>query len=174
MSSKVISITSLLIFFLSANLKAQSRKSQKDADKQTIEWRYELEVVGQGVQGTYQVKVWSYSKDVNTATEQAKKNAVHGIIFRGFTGAGRLQGQRPLTNNPNLENEKAEFFKDFFASGGKYLKFVTLANHGAIGAGDAIKVGKEYKVGVVISVNTSELRKDLENAGIIKSLSAGF
>ena len=73
-----------------------------------------------------------------------------------------------------MENEKVDFFKDFFATGGKYLKFVSLANQGAIGAGDAIKVGKEYKVGVVISVNTSELRKDLENAGIIRSLGSGF
>ena len=33
---------------------------------------------------------------------------------------------------------------------------------------------KEYKVGVVLSVNVTALRKDLEDAGIIKSLGAGF
>lgn len=40
--------------------------------------------------------------------------------------------------------------------------------------GDVIKIGKEYKVGVVISVNVAMLRKDLEDAGIIKGLSNGF
>ena len=160
-----------LFLFVGFSVNAQSKKK---ADKDTQAWRYELEAVGVGVQGTYQVKVWSYSKKVNTAIEQAKKNAVHGIIFRGFAGKDRVPGQKALAANPNIENEKVDFFTDFFADGGKYLKFVSLVNQGAIGAGDAIKVGKEYKVGVVVSVNSSELRKDLEAAGIVKSLGAGF
>jgi hypothetical protein len=79
-----------------------------------------------------------------------------------------------LTQNPNLEQEKEGFFKDFFATGGKYLKFVSLANNGNIAPEDRIKIGKEYKIGVVISVNQALLRKDLEDAGIIKGLSNGF
>jgi len=79
-----------------------------------------------------------------------------------------------LTNNVNLENEKADFFEPFFADGGKYMKFVSTANDGAVAAEDRMKIGKEYKVGVIVSVNVSALRKDLEAAGIIKSLGAGF
>ena len=38
-----------------------------------------------------------------------------------------------------------------------------------------IKISKkEYKIGVVVSVSVASLRKDLESAGIIKSLSSGF
>jgi NADH-quinone oxidoreductase E subunit len=37
-----------------------------------------------------------------------------------------------------------------------------------------LKAGKEFKVGVIVSVNVSALRKDLEGAGIIKALGAGF
>ena len=70
--------------------------------------------------------------------------------------------------------KKSEFFKDFFQDGGKYMKFVSLVNNGAIDAGDRIKIGKEYKIGIVVSVNVAALRKDLEDAGIIKSLSNGF
>jgi hypothetical protein len=147
---------------------------KKKADKETAQWRYEIEAAGVGTQGTYQIKVWSYSKDANTAIEQAKKNAVHGIIFRGFPAKDRVPAQKPLTQNPNLEQEKEGFFKDFFATGGKYLKFVSLANNGNIAPEDRIKIGKEYKIGVVISVNQALLRKDLEDAGIIKGLSNGF
>jgi hypothetical protein len=53
------------------------------------------------------------------------------------------------------------------------MKFVTLTNSG-LGAGDRMKVGKEYKVGVVVSVNIELLRKDLEAAGIIRALNSGF
>jgi len=56
------------------------------ADKETAIWRYELEPAGTGIQGSYQIKVWSYSKKAETAIEQAKKNAVHGIIFGSSEG----------------------------------------------------------------------------------------
>ncbi len=149
-------------------------QSKKKANKDTAEWRYEIEAVGTGTQGTYQIKVWSYSKKPETAIEQAKKNAVHGIIFKGFPDKDREKGQKALAQSPNLEQEKEDFFQDFFQDGGKYQKFVTLTNNGAIAPGDRIKIGKEYKIGVIVSVNTAALRKDLEDAGIIKGLSSGF
>lgn len=168
---KHIAITLLAVVAFAFTGNAQAKKK---ADKDTKSWRYELEAVQTGVSGTYLVKVWSYSKKPDVAIEQAKKNAVHGIIFRGFAGTDRVPGQSPLTNNPNIEEEKADFFDAFFADGGKYLKFVSVTNDGAVAAEDRMKVGKEYKIGVLISVRKEELRKDLENAGIIKGLSAGF
>lgn len=149
-------------------------QSKKKADKATEDWRYEIDAVQTGTQGTYLVKVWSYSKKPEVAIDQAKKNAVHGIIFKGFTGTQSVPGQKPLTNNVNLEVEKEDFFRPFFADGGKYMKFVSLSNDGAVAAGDRMKVGKEYKIGVIVSVNVSALRKDLENASVIKSLNSGF
>ena len=149
-------------------------QTNKKANEDTEAWRYELEVAGTGVQGTYLLKVWSYSKKPNVAIEQAKKNAVHGIIFRGFAGDQGIAGKPPLTSNSNLEQEKDEFFKEFFADGGKYMKFVSLTSDGAVAAEDRMKVGKQYKIGVLVSIKVDLLRKDLEDAGIIKSLSAGF
>lgn len=161
------------MFLLGSSLVVNAQASKK-ADKDTEAWRYEIEAVKVGVQGTYLIKVWSYSKKPDVAIEQAKKNAVHGIIFKGFAGKSGVPGQSPLTTNVNLEEEKAEFFKPFFSDGGKYMKFVSLSTDGAVGAEDRLKIGKEYKVGVVVSVNVSALRKDLEDAGIIKGLSSGF
>jgi hypothetical protein len=152
-------------------------QARHKAEVATREFRYEIECVGTGVTGSYLVKVWSYSKKPNVAIEQAKKNAVHGIIFKGFAGSGAGQGctsQQPLTNNPALEQEKQEFFADFFNDGGKYMKFVSASGDGNIAAGDRVKVGKEYKIGIVVSVMKDQLRKDLEAAGIVKGLSSGF
>ncbi len=151
-------------------------QARKKADKETIQWRYEIECVGTGTQGTYLIKVWSYSKKPHVALEQAKKNSIHGVIFKGFAGGGQgCSSQKPLARNPNIEQEKAVFFKDFFADGGKYMKFVSSSTDGAVGAGDVLKVGKnEYKVGLVVSVQKDLLRKDLEAAGIIRGLASGF
>jgi hypothetical protein len=177
MKNKILfsALFTLVLTSFSFSSNAQARKK---ADKDTVEWRYEIQCQGTGVQGTYLIKVSSYSRKPQVATEQAKKNAVHGVIFKGFAGTsagGGCTSQNALARNPNIEEEKAEFFKLFFQDGGKYMKYVTASNDGALASGDITKVSKrEYKVNVVVSVKKDALRKDLENAGILKSLSSGF
>ncbi len=159
-------------FMVSAVYNNAAAQARAKAERATREWRYEIECAGTGADGTYLIKVWSYSKKTKVAIEQVKKNAVHGIVFKGFAGAGQgCTSQRPLTNNPALEQERADFFDDFFDDGGKFMKFVTASGDGNA---EVLKVGKEYKVGVVVSVLKDQLRKDLEAAGIIKGLSSGF
>ena len=164
----------IITLFLVVSFSTLSVAQQRKADKDTAAWRYEIEVFQTGVQGTYLIKVWSYSKKPDVAIDQAKKNAIHGIIFKGFTGISGVPGQSPLANSLNLEDEKADFFKPFFKDGGDYMKYVSLSNDGAVAAEDRMKMGKEYKIGVIVAVNITNLRKDLEKAGVIKSLSSGF
>jgi len=155
---------------------AQSnKKADRKADKETAQWRYQVECAGIGKEGTSMIKVWSYSTKADVAMEQAMKNAVHAIIFQGY--AGGPQGctpQKALTSNPSLEQQKEDFFKDFFADGGKFQKYVSSANDGAIGGGDRVKIGKEYKIGVIVIVMKENLRKDLVAAGVIGDLNSGF
>lgn len=161
-------ITAFLL--LSSSLDAQKRKAERD----TKSWRYEIEAVATGTQGHYLIKVWSYSRNPQVAMEQAKKNAVHGIVFKGFQGKQGVPGQKALCSNPNIENERSDYFDNFFADGGNYMRFINLSGDGSIRAEDRIKVGKEYKIGVIVSVNVAGLRKELEDAGIIKGLGSGF
>jgi hypothetical protein len=58
--------------------------------------------------------------------------------------------------------------------GGKYMKYVNLSNDGSVAAEDRLRIGREYKIGVLVSVNVTQLRKFLEDERIIKSLSSGF
>ncbi|MCK9613688.1 MAG: hypothetical protein PHR81_06785 [Bacteroidales bacterium] len=168
----ILTMTLLFVSFFSEVTNAQARIK---ADIDTYEWRYDIECFGIGTTGSYLIKVWTYSKNQNVALEQCKKNAVHGVIFKGFGGGGNgCTAQKPLASNPNVEQEKMDFFKNFFADGGKYMKYVGFAGDGAVPVQDRLKVGKEYKVGVVVSVQKDNLRKDLEAAGIIKGLSSGF
>jgi hypothetical protein len=164
----------LVAVFIFSAASVADAQAKKKAEKDTENWRYEIECVSVGASGSYLVKVWSYSKKPVVAIEQAKKNAVHGIIFKGFTGKGAGCTQKPLTNDPNLEVEKADFFTAFFADGGKYMKFVSTSGDGSINPEDILKLGKEYKIGVIMSVAKDNLRKDLEAAGIIKALGSGF
>lgn len=81
---RIIKLSSLLLVMvlgLSISVNAQAKKK---ADKDTEDFVYEIEGVGVGTQGTYLIKVWSYSKKPTVAINQAKKNAVHGIILKDF------------------------------------------------------------------------------------------
>ncbi|GAW88000.1 hypothetical protein FPS14_contig00001-0075 [Flavobacterium psychrophilum] len=68
--SNTIVILFVIIFSLNQTVNAQARKK---AEKDTQEWRYEIEAIQTGTQGTYLIKVWSYSKRPDVAIEQAKK-----------------------------------------------------------------------------------------------------
>lgn len=149
--------------------------STNNTDKidSSTNWKYELEGVNVGTDGTYLVKIWVYSKKSELDFNLAKKMAIHGVIFKGVAIGKSLSSQPPLTSNMNLEEEKKDFFKAFFSDGGDYLKFIN-ASSDQIAAGDRLKIGKEYKIGTIVSINKDALRLYLENAGIIKKLSDGF
>ena len=74
-----------------------------------------------------------------------------------------------MCTNPNIEFEKKEFFDTFFADGGKYMKYINLSNDGEM-ASERLKVGKEYKFGIHVLVSKDMLRKDMEEAGILRTL----
>jgi hypothetical protein len=166
---KKTKIILMLAFFFAC----MGANAQKKEDKRTMQWRYEIQCGGIGADGYYLIKIFTYSSKRKLPMEQAKKNAVHGVLFKGFPG-DNLSGcatQKPICTNPNIEFEKKEFFDTFFADGGAYMKFVADSSDGNIDPDDSMKVGKEFKVGILVSVNKSELRKYLEAAGIIRGLS---
>jgi len=163
-----------LIMFFMLPFAEVSGQAKKKANRDTEEWRYELECVGTGSEGTYLVKVWSYSKKPKVAIEQAKKNAVHGIIFKGFPGTGSCTSQKPMVSDPSVEEAKADYFDLLFKDGGKYMKFVSAADENSFANGDVVKIGKEYKIGVVVTVLKENLRKELQDASIIRGLNSGF
>ena len=143
---------------------------QNQANKDTNQFRYEIECAGNAIQGTYLVKVWSYSKKASVAENQCRKNAVHGVIFKGYGGGQGCVSQRQLANQPGVETQFEEYFNSFFADGGEFQKYASIME----GTTETVKVGREYKVGVVVSVRKDDLRKALEAAGIVRGLNSGF
>lgn len=148
----------VIIFFFSFILLQLSAQS----------WEYDIRCAGVGVQGTYLVEVSGYGKTVEKAISEIKKAAVHGVLFRGISGECN---QKPIINDPGIESSKADFFNKFFSDNGDYAKYVAAVNNTNY---TPSKVGKRYKVTMLFSVKKDMLRKDMETAGIIKSLGAGF
>ncbi len=165
-----------ILFVLVASFSAQAQFKKDKALEDTKIWRYDIECEGIAKQGAKLVKVWSYSKNPKHAISSSMRNAVHGIIFKGYAGGGQgCTSFQPLINDPSVEAEHKAFFEEFFAEGGEYLKYVSAATDGNIGPGDRLKISKrEYKIGAVVTVMSDQLRKRLEKENIIKSLTSGF
>ncbi len=167
----------VLAILLSTNLSiAGSKKKTAAADAETASWRYEVtQRSGVAKQGCVLLAVWSYSKSPSIAAAQACKNAVHAVVYKGVAGSGNTITRKPLLSSVNQTPEEKAYMDKFFATGGPYMSFVNLTSNGIPGTNSVLKVSnKEYKVGVVVEVNSEQLRIALEKSGVIRGLSSGF
>ncbi len=162
---KVIFVLLAMAIVMPTTLFAQKKK----ANKETMEWRYETEDLGvTGQQGTCVFKIWTYNKKETVAINQAPKNAVHAVLFKGY---GK---NRPLVKDDATMKSNEAFFEEFFKDGGDFQRFVQLSSNGKIAPGDKIQVGKELKIGLRVIVRKDELRKYMEEKGIIKAMNSMF
>ena len=126
---------------------------------------YELSAAGEGKAGYYLVEVSAYvskKKDINI--EITKQCAIHGVLFKGYSGNNGYASKPPILKDKNLEEEKADYFNTLFYK--KYSYYATLANDFM----KVIKVGKLYKITTIVQVHVAQLRKDLEKENIIRPL----
>lgn len=185
MRTKLIVFYSVIYFLLFGNVFGQSsHKLEKKSEIATEEFRYEIECAGEGTKGTYLVKVWSYfeiknskniSKLMPVISEESKKNAVHGILFKGYSGGSgqKCRSQSPIVTAAEFERKQKKFLTSFFENDGLYMKYVTASNDAA--PNSIIKMGKKmYKVSMIVSVKKDDLRKYLEENNIIRGLTSGF
>ncbi|MDG1724477.1 MAG: hypothetical protein P8I11_02170 [Bacteroidia bacterium] len=133
-----------------------------------LKWRYDIEIVSESDNSNYIVKVSTYSKKPALDLELAKKSAIHGVIFKG------VNNHPPLANNLSIEKSKYEFFREFFGPNRIFSKFVSEITKESIGIDKIIKTKKGYKISSILMINHVQLRKYLENQGIIKPLNYGL
>ncbi len=139
--------------------------------KAELPFQYEIECAGNATQGNYLVKVFVYHKKGKVTDEMLRRAAVHGVIFRGFTGGPQgCISQKPLVKNPSLEYDRNDYFSIFFKENGQANQYATVQN----GTYERYKIKKNYKVGAIVVVNKDQLRTVLEDAGLIKKLSSIF
>lgn len=137
------------------------------AKKEDVPFNYEIKASGTGQTGYYVVEVSTYVDNKSKINfNEIKKCAVHGVLFRGFSGdlAKREQTQKPILS-PIAQKQHEDFFNSFF-TGGQCYAYVTEVSPNI----RTVKIGKEYKITAVVQVAKDQLRKDLEAAGIVKKL----
>ncbi|MEI6697310.1 MAG: hypothetical protein WCO13_14745 [Bacteroidota bacterium] len=164
-SLKILFLAVVTITFISCGTSSKLKEAGWMASN------YEVECMGTGMDGTQLIKVWGYGKKPDDAISHAKKNGVHAIIFKGITVGKKGCMTIPLSLEPGAEEKYREYYEKFFMNGGKYLQFISISGEGA---NESVKVGSMYKCAIIVSINHSNLRKELEAAGVIKNVSDGF
>lgn len=131
---------------------------------------YQLQGSGTGTQGSYLVTVSVLGSKKNINDDVLARCAVHGVLFKGFVDSSTRKTMKPLAGSASVEGEHADYFENFFDKDGAASNYVTFVNSSR----QIVKSGKQYKVSVTVSVSKDQLRKDLQDAGVIRSLNSAF
>jgi hypothetical protein len=167
-----ICIIALLIVPIN-HLFSQTNSNRRVTEERTRNWQYESICSESGGTGSsYLIQVTSYVGDVRLALNQAKKNAIHAVLFKGVAGNNLgCTAKEPLIKN-GVYNDNFEYFEDFFYNTRQYNQYATSPS-GTAESSEKLK-RKMNKVTFIISVNVDELRKKLEYDKIIEPMGAAL
>jgi hypothetical protein len=131
---------------------------------------YKTECLGVELDGSQTLKAWGNGRNRADAVEQAKKNAVRDVIFKGIIEGKQDCNQKPIVFEINAQEKYEDYFNAFFADGGEYKNFISLKDERIFDkiSRDRKKTSESVTNGVVVRVLRAELKKKLITDSIIK------
>lgn len=139
-------------------------------DKLGGNYNFETECFGAELDGSITVKAWGNGRNRLDAVEQAKKNAVRDVIFKGIQNGKSDCDRSPILLEPNAQERYQEYFFNFFADNGEYKNFISLKDERIF---DKIKRDKKsaresVTQGLVLRVLRYDIKKKLKADRILK------
>ncbi|MBQ3753402.1 MAG: hypothetical protein II864_07630 [Prevotella sp.] len=134
---------------------------------------YEVQQVQVGKEGTKFLKVWGVAGSPDKAIDRAMQDAVAACLFVGVE-ATETAGKVPaLCGGLEAYSQNKEYFDKFFKKGA-FMQYVKNVNKGYPSGEDNVSTNRGRKVGLYVQIMYDELRKRLEEDGIIRSLDSYF
>lgn len=130
-------------------------------------YSYKTECLGNDLDGTQIVKAWGSGKKRAEAIDQAMKNAVNDVLFKGITEGVNGCEMRPIVSEVNARQKYASYFNSFFTDGGAYLNFVEL-RYKKIQDGDLKATRSGLTAGMIFRIYHAELKQKMAEDGIIR------
>ncbi len=147
---------------------AQSRKEMISVE--SLPTNYSVQTIKVGADGTKYIKVSGFGSNDNAATFNAKRNAIHAAIFRGFPSAAETNATPAICSDPNAMKVHKAYFDKFFES--DYQQYINITTDGVPSGSDRVKVKGGFDVKIYAQIMFDNLRKRLEQDGIVKALAA--
>ena len=133
-------------------------------------YAYKTECLGVELDGSQTLKAWGNGRNRADAVEQAKKNALRDVIFKGTLEGKQDCNQKPIVFEINAQEKYEDYFNAFFADDGEYKNFISLKDERIFDkiSRDRKKTSESVTNGVVVRVLRAELKKKLITDSIIK------
>jgi len=130
---------------------------------------FETQCLGVEEDGSQTVRAWGFGKKKKDAVEQAMKNAVRDVLFKGIKEGMDGCNLRPMITEVNARERHAAYFNNFFADGGKYKSFVSLKDENKKKSRESVKSSLGTRWSVTVRVLCPKLRERLIQDKIIIS-----
>jgi hypothetical protein len=133
-------------------------------------YSYKTECLGTELDGSLTVKAWGNGRNYSDACEQAMKNAVRDVLFKGILEGKDECSPRPLVPEVNAQQKYESYFNRFFADGGEYKQFVSLKDERSSDRNNRDKKGARQSVthGIVLRILRADLKTKLVADKILK------
>lgn len=116
--------------------------------------------------GILTIRSWGSGPNKATAIEEAKKNAVSDVIFKGFRTSNSYQAQ-PVVTEVNARERYSDYFNRFFANGGEYKNFVKEASSTDNSRTESKSNGR-VNYGITVTVDRNALQQQMRKDGILR------
>lgn len=150
-------ITSLVIVFL-----IFSCGSQKNENLDY--YSYETECLGVELDGSQTLRAWGRGKNKKDAIEQAEKNALNDVLFKGIRKGKSECSMIPLVVKVNARENHEKYFNNFFHKNRTYSKYISYKD-GSFK--EKHSSDTEVVYGITVRVLRSKLKKRLIKDDII-------
>lgn len=127
---------------------------------------FETTCLGSSMDGTVRLQAWGTGATRAEAIENAKRNAVRDVIFKGIKSGSGECNHNPLLYEVNAQEKYENYFNAFFVNGGAYTLYTSLASETLTSRSKA-KGSVQQNYGVVVTVNRAALQQRLIQDGVI-------
>ncbi len=132
---------------------------------------YETECISTAADGFINIKIWNTQRGARYSQIQAKKDAIHAILFSGISAGNGCITQPPILINLEEKENFKRIEKHFFSKKGYWSLFTRSADTKSTLPNS---IGPKHLKVYQISIAKNELRKYLEEQKIISKLNNGF
>jgi translation elongation factor P/translation initiation factor 5A len=122
--------------------------------------------MGVELDGSQTIKAWGMGKNRADAVEQARKNGVRDVLFKGILDGKQGCEMKPLVPEVNAQQKYEDYFNTFFADSGAYSNFVSNKDE-SLWSKQKMKAGTEVQMGVIMRILRVELKKQLIQDNIL-------
>lgn len=127
----------------------------------------ETECISKEMDGSMTLRVFGTGRNRTDALEQAKKQAVYDVLFKGVTKGNTDYNMRPIMTEVNARQRYQDYFDIFFMDRGEYLKYISMEDKRAGSTRVTKRNYRDVTVGVTVRVLVPQLKARLKSDGLL-------